>query len=349
MAELEKRLFVTRASKTLEFTSLGFGAAPLGNMHRALDENEAEQTVLAAWESGVRYFDTAPLYGHGLSETRIGRALKTHARSDYLLSTKVGRMLDPCAPGDEDSGIYKSTPNLRVRFDYSYDGIMRSYEESLARLGLDRVDILFVHDVDARTHGGRTGSEARIRELIERGGWRALQELRASAGVSAIGIGVNEWEPCARILEIADPDLFLLAGRYTLLEQGPLETLFPQCLSKGTGIVIGGPFNSGILARGARDGAMYDYAPAPEAILDRVRSLETACRFHDVPLAAAALQFPLANPIVVSLIAGAQTRQEAAQNAALLDFNIPATLWDDLKARRLLAAGAPTPNGKKTC
>ncbi len=244
------RRFVTRGGRALDFTEFGFGGAPLGNMHRALDDDEARATLDAAWVAGIRYFDTAPLYGHGLSEMRTGRALAGRERNNYLISTKVGRLLEPCAPGDENNGIYKNTPNVRVRFDYSYDGVMRSFEASLSRLG--RIDILFVHDVDARTHGGTAQSEARIRELMDRGGWRALSELRSSGAVAAIGAGVNEWQPCARLLELADPDLFLLAGRYTLLEQEPFETLFPLCEVRGVGIVIGGPFNSGIL-RGPRD------------------------------------------------------------------------------------------------
>jgi D-threo-aldose 1-dehydrogenase len=308
-------------------------------MHRVLTENEAYETLETAWNAGIRYFDTAPLYGHGLSELRIGRVLAGRDRASFLLSTKVGRLLDPCAPGEEDSGIYKSTPHVRVRFDYSYDGVMRSFEASLDRLGFDRIDILFVHDVDARTHGGRAQSETRIRELIDLGGWRALAELRSSGAVAAIGAGVNEWEPCARLLELADPDLFLLAGRYTLLEQAPLETLFPRCVARGVGAVVGGPFNSGILA----GRSTYDYASAPSDILARVRALDAICRGHDIPLAQAALRFPLAHPSVVSVIAGAQTKNEVSNNAAMMGAATPVALWDDLKRNNLLATGAPVP------
>ncbi len=333
------RPFVTRGERKLDFTALGFGGAPLGNMHRVLSESEAHETLETAWQAGIRYFDTAPLYGHGISETRMGSVLAGRNRADFLLSTKVGRLLEPCAPGDEESGIYKNTPPVRVRFDYSYDGVMRSYESSLSRLGLDRVDILFVHDVDARTHGGCAQSEACVRELIDKGGWRALAELRASGAVAAIGAGVNEWEPCARLLELADPDLFLLAGRYTLLEQAPLQTLFPECAARGVGIVIGGPFNSGILA----GQLTYDYASAPPDILARVRALDVVCRSHDVPLAQAALQFPLAHPRVVSVIAGAQTSKEVSKNSATIDADTPDALWEELKSKNLLAPGAPAP------
>jgi D-threo-aldose 1-dehydrogenase len=216
---------------------------------------------------------------------------------------------------------------------------MRSYEESLKRLGLDRVDILYVHDICAFAHGGREGSEARIRELLETGGWRAMTELRGSGQVKAIGAGVNEWESCARLLELADPDLFLIAGRYTLLEQAPINTLFPQCSRRGVGIVAGGPYNSGILA----GGSTYNYSDAPAEIVSRAHALDEVCRAHGVSLPAAALQFILANPIVVSVIPGGQNVKETRHNATVLDEPIPAALWRDLKDRKLLHPQAPTP------
>ena len=260
-ASLPTRTLTTQAGRTLDFSALGFGAAPLGNMNRVLSEVEARATVRQAWSLGLRYFDTAPLYGHGLSEQRVGAALRDEARDSFLLSTKVGRLLEPCAPGEEDSGIYRGVPPFRIAYDYSYDGVMRSHAESLARLGLDRIDILYVHDIDTMTHGSAAAAEARTRELIDQGGWRALDELRAAGDVAAIGAGVNEWQPCVRLMQLADPDIFLLAGRYTLLEQEALASLMPACLSRGIGVVVGGPFNSGILATGAdRQGALYNYA-----------------------------------------------------------------------------------------
>jgi D-threo-aldose 1-dehydrogenase len=336
----ERRNFTTRGSRSLAFTRLGFGSAPLGNFLRALSEEECDRTLEAAWDGGLRYFDTAPFYGFGLAETRVGRLLRSKPREEFVISTKVGRLFEPCAPDQVNSGFYIDTPHLKFHYDYSYDGVMRSYEESLARLGLDRVDILYVHDVDAYCHGGREGSEAAIRQLFDLGGWRAVAELRDSGTVAAIGTGVNEWQPCARLLELADPDLFLLAGRYTLLENEPLETLFPQCEAAGAGIVIGGPYNSGVLA----GRATYNYSDIPPAIAERVAAIDAVCRRHDIPLIRAALQFVTAPAVVVSTIPGGQTAAETNQNLALLDEPIPRALWDDLKDRKLLHPDAPIPD-----
>jgi D-threo-aldose 1-dehydrogenase len=337
----ERRPFVTRAGKRLDFTSLGFGSAPLGNYLRPLGEAESDGVVATAWNSGVRYFDTAPFYGLGLSEMRVGRVLGKHPRDQYLVGTKVGRVLTPCAKEDVNGVFFVDTPQVRFDYDYSYEGVMRSFESSLERLKLDRVDVLYVHDVCALVHGGREASEARIQELLKTGGWRALSQLRDSGAVAAIGAGVNEWEPCARLLELVDPDLFLLAGRYTLLEQAPLETLFPECEKRGVGIVIGGPYNSGILAGGAN----YNYAAAPPEIVAKTRAIDAVCRRHRVPLPAAALQFVLGHPVVTCVIPGGQTREETAQNAALLEAPIPAAFWQELKDEGLLDAKAPTPGG----
>ena len=236
--------------------------------------------------------------------------------------------------------FFVQTPQVRFDYDYSYDGVMRSYQDSLKRIGVDRVDILYVHDICAFAHGGREGSEARIRELMDSGGWRALAELRDSGEIKAIGAGVNEWEPCARLLELADPDLFLIAGRYTLLEQAPIDTLFPQCARRGVGIVAGGPYNSGILA----GGTTYNYADAPADVVARARALDAVCQSHNVNLPAAALQFILANPLVVSVIPGGQNVNETRHNASVLDEPIPAALWRDLKDKKLLHPQAPIPS-----
>jgi len=337
-AAATRRMFVSPHGRALAFTQLGFGGAPLGNMHRTLSEVEAEATVRAAWDAGLRYFDTAPLYGHGLSEARIGRALSGEPRGSFRISTKVGRVLEPCEPGAEVSGIYQATPPLKVRFDYSRDGVMRSFAASLDRLGLDRVDILYVHDLEPAAHG--VGYEARWDELLSGGGWRALDELRASGDVAAIGLGVNDAAPCERMLAEFDPDIFLLAGRYTLLEQAPLWGLLPACERRCVGIVAGGPFNSGVLARA--DGT-FNYAAAPPQVLARVGRLTAVCERFDVALPAAALQFVAAHPAIVSVIPGGQTPGEVAANAAMMDAPIPAGLWTALKDEGLMDAAASTP------
>jgi D-threo-aldose 1-dehydrogenase len=336
----EIRRLNTRGGRIVEFTALGFGAAPLGNYLQALTETECDALLDEAWHDGLRYFDVAPFYGLGLSERRVGRLLQSHRGERYTLGTKVGRLLEPCAPSEVNSLFYVDTPQVRWVYDYSYDGVMRSYEASLERLGVDRIDVLYVHDVDAFCHGSREASEASIQQLIERGGWRALTELRANGAVAAIGAGVNEWQPCARLLELVDPDIFLLAGRYTLLEQQPLDTLLPECVKRNVGIVIGGPYNSGVLA----GGDTYNYASAPAEVVERVRMLQSVCSQFDVRLNCAALQFVLAHPAVVSVIPGSQNLKEHAQNVAALDRPIPSEFWAELKRRELLHPQAPTPS-----
>ncbi len=333
------RNFVTRRGRTLPFTTLGFGAATLGNLGKLLAEDGCDRAVRRAWDRGLRYYDTAPLYGLGLSEARLGRILKQQRREDFLLSTKVGRLIEPCAPAESNAGAFQVRPDRKYVYDYSYDGVMRSFEESLKRLALDTIDILLVHDVDGFTHGGGEASEARIQELLRGGGWRALDALRASGAVAAIGLGVNEWEPCARMLELADPDLFLLAGRYTLLEQAPLDTLFPQCATAGAGIVLGGPYNSGVLA----GKATFNYGAIPPEVAERVHRLNMACHAHGIELRQAALQFVAAHPLVVSVIPGAADAAEVDGNVALIEAATPPALWRDLKAQGLLHPDAPVP------
>ena len=339
-AAATRRTFATPHGPTLAFTRLGFGGAPLGNMHRVLSEVESEATVRAAWDAGLRYFDTAPLYGHGLSEARIGRALAGETRADVVISTKVGRLLEPCAAGEEAAGVYRGTPRLRVRFDYTRDGVLRSFDSSLARLGLDRVDVLYVHDLEPETQGAGEAYEARWRELTGGGGWRALDELRGAGAVAALGLGVNQAAPCERMLAELDPDLFLLAGRYTLLEQAPLHGLLAACARRGVGVVIGGPYNSGVLARA---GGTFNYAAAPAEVLERVGRLRATCARFAVDLPAAALQFAAAHAAVVSVIPGGQTPQEVAANVAMMDTPVPTALWDALKDEGLIDPAAPTP------
>lgn len=334
-----RRSFVTRAGRQLDFTALGFGGAQIGNYLRPLADADCAATLDEAWRAGVRYYDTAPFYGLGLSEMRLGRMLAGRPRDAFLLSTKVGRVLDPCAPGEENGLLFVDTPQVRFSYDYSYDGIMRSYQQSLERLGADRVDILYVHDVDALVHGSDAAAQARVRELIDDGGWRALEQLRASGDVAALGAGVNQWQACERMLDVADPDLFLLAGRYTLLEQEALDSLFPRCADCGVGVVVGGPYNSGVLA--GRD--TYNYADVPQDVADRVARLRAGCDAVGADLGAAALQFVLAHPLVVSVIPGSQTPQEMRANAAKLAAAVSPDLWPALRAAGLLDRRAPVP------
>jgi D-threo-aldose 1-dehydrogenase len=326
----------------IDFTELGFGTAPLGNLYRAVSDADAEATLDAAWNAGVRYFDTAPLYGLGLSETRLNPFLRGKKRDDYVLSSKVGRIMAVCPP-EQRTGIGKffATPSRREVYDYSYDGVMRSFEASLERMGVDRIDILFVHDVDIFTHGSKEASDQRIDEFM-RSGYYGLLSLRDQGVIKAIGGGINEWQVAQTLAERGDFDLFLLAGRYTLLEQEALESFLPLCQKRGIGIALGGPYNSGILATGPRPGAYYNYDAAPAHILERVAKIEAVCLRHGVKLIEAALNFPLLHPSVMSVIPGGQRPSEVEANRALLDKPIPAALWEDLKREGLMRADAPT-------
>jgi len=337
------RKFVTRRGVELQFTELGFGGAPLGNLYRPMTEKEARLMLEAVWAAGCRYFDTAPLYGLGLSETRLNGFLRPKPRDSYLISTKVGRLLDVCEPHKRTrQDAFFETPSRRERFDYSYDGAMRSLEFSLERLGLDQIDIVYGHDVDVSTHGSKEASDAHIKEFMA-GGYRALDELRASGALKAIGAGINDWDVAETLARAGDFDVFLLAGRYTLLEQDALTSFLPLCEEKRIAVVIGGPFNSGILATGVKADAHYNYGPAPEEVKDRVRRIQQVCKSFKVRLPEAALRFPLGHPAVLSVIAGAQRASEVRRNAAMMNAKIPAALWRALKAEKLLRGDAPTP------
>lgn len=325
----------------LTFTEIGFGTAPLGNLYRAIGDDDARAVLDAAWTAGLRYYDTAPLYGLGLSETRLNPFLRGKPRDSYVLSTKVGRLLHACPPDERDGfGKWFDVPARREEYNYTYDGVMRSLEFSLERLGVDRVDILFAHDLDVFNHGSPAVLQAKLDELMA-SGYRALVELRDQGVIRAFGAGVNEWQPCQWLTERGDFDLFLLAGRYTLLEQEALDSFLPLAQARGIGIVIGGPYNSGILATGAREGAFYNYDPAPPHILDRVRRIEAVCARHGVRLLDAAFQFPLHHPAVVSVIPGGQGVAEMQSNLAAAGAQVPAALWSDLKAEGLMRADAP--------
>jgi D-threo-aldose 1-dehydrogenase len=333
-------------SGSLDVTVLGLGGAPLGNLYVTISEATADATVAAAWDAGVRVFDNAPFYGLGLSEERFGRTLPKRPRDSYVLSTKIGRVLRDCRREEVPPTVFAETPSRTFDFDYSYDSVMRSLQDSLKRLNQDRIDVLLVHDVDAYIHGSREAANKRVRELFDQGGFRALEELRAAGTVKAIGAGVNEWPVCEILLGLGDFDCFLLAGRYTLLEQEALDSFLPLCEKRNVGIILGGPFNSGILATGAIEGARYNYAPASPDILERVRRIEAVCRSHGVRLIEAALQFVLGHPAVKTVIPGANAPDQVTANVSLLNARIPATLWSDLKTEGLLRQDAPVPNEK---
>jgi D-threo-aldose 1-dehydrogenase len=337
------RRHVTRNGTALAYSELGFGTAPLGNLYRAISDEDARGALDAAWDAGCRFFDTAPLYGLGLSETRLNPFLRSKVRDDFVLSTKIGRLLDVCAP-QQRTGIGKffATPTRRERYDYSHDGVMRSIEFSLERLGVDRIDILLAHDLDIFTHGSKEASDARIREFMT-GGYGALEKLRDQKVIGGIGAGINEWQVAETLARAGDFDAFLLAGRYTLLEQEALESFLPYCTEKNIAIYLGGPYNSGILATGPKPGAFYNYNPAPPEILERVRKIERVCESHGVKLIEAALRFPLGHGQVVSVIPGAQSAGEVKRNAEIMAAHIPAGLWSDLRNEGLLRADAPLP------
>lgn len=324
----------------LEVTAFSFGAAPIGNIFREISDTEARTMVDAAWDAGVRFFDTAPYYGHGLSELRLGEALRWRNRDDFVVSSKVGRRLVPAPRSEIDFAPWTNAAPFRIEFDYSYDGTMRAFEDSLQRMALERMDICFIHDIDVFTRGADQPS---VFEEAMDGCWRALESLRAQGVVKAIGVGVNEWEVCHAALQARDFDCFLLAGRYTLLEQDALEAFLPLCEERGAAVVVGGGFNSGILATGARPGAKYNYAPAPKEIMDRVARIEKICAEHDVPLPAAALQFVVAHPAIPSFIAGTRTVAQLEQNLAWFSHPIPAGFWAELKRQGLLREDAPVP------
>ena len=330
-------------STGLEVCTLGFGCAGIGNLYRVLEDEAAEGAVRESFAAGVRYFDTAPYYGFGLSELRLGAALRGET-TPLVISTKVGRRLVPTGPQDAHvgrEGYFSPRPFAPV-FDYSYDAVMRSHDESLERLGVARVDILFCHDIGRLTHGA--DHDTRVREFLD-GGYRAMRELRESGAVRAIGIGVNECEVCVELLEHCEFDCIMLAGRYTLLEQTPLETMFPLCEKRGVSVVCAGPMNSGILAAGSRAASRshYNYAPPPPDVIERVRRLEEVCEAFEVPLQAAALQFPLAHPAVATVVAGASSGRESRRIADMFSHPIPREFWGALRERSLVDARAPLP------
>lgn len=327
----------------LTFTELGFGTAPLGNLYRPIGDADAAGILDRAWDGGVRYFDTAPLYGMGLSETRLNPFLRGKVRDSYVLSSKVGRLLKAVPPDRRDGvGKWFDVPSRAEVYDYSYDGVMRSFEVSLERLGVDRIDILYAHDLDLQAIGSQEILDERLAQLMA-SGYGALIELRDQGVVKAIGAGVNMWQPCEWLAERGDFDLFLLAGRYTLLEQEALASFLPLCEQRGIGVVIGGPYNSGILATGPKVGAHFNYEIAPPEILENVSRIEAVCARHGTRLIDAAFRFPLCHPSVVSVIPGGQSVAEMDSNRQAASANIPDALWTDLRSEGMIRADAPTP------
>ncbi|HKB17623.1 MAG TPA: aldo/keto reductase [Candidatus Dormibacteraeota bacterium] len=297
-------------------TRLGLGTAPLGGLFEAVTDEEAHRVIEAAWQAGIRFFDTAPLYGFGLSEARLGAVLGTKPRGEFVLSTKVGRLLRAGAPA-EPGQAWKGTPPLNPAFDFSYDAVMRSVEESLSRLGMDHVDMLLIHDPDQHYDQALTGA------------YRALDRLRTEGTVKAVGAGMNQWEMLSRFAREADFDCFLLAGRYTLLDRSGARELLPLCLERGIAVVAGGVFNSGILADPGPN-ATYNYQPAPPELVDRAQRIRTMCERHAVDIKAAALQFPLRHPAIASVLTGPRSVGELEENVHLFQTSIPDDLWAEL-------------------
>ena len=329
----------------LEVTRLGLGGTTFGNMYSALDEQEGFDVIDASYAAGVRYFDTAPLYGCGMSETKMGPGLARYNRDEIAISSKVGYVLKERQEGDDYVDLFVDAPKLTSYFDYSRDAVLRSIEGSLKRLKTDRLDIVLIHDPDEGKSiepGWVPGDRANFDQVMAEA-YPALAELREQGVVKAIGLGMNQWQMLADFARAGNFDAFLLAGRYTLLEQESLRELLPLCAERDVRIIIGGPYNSGILATGAIEGATYNYAAAPEPLLERVRGIEAVCARHDVPLQAAALQFPFGHSAVATVIPGARTVAEVEGNVGFLQHAISADFWAELKQEGLIDAASPTP------
>ena len=324
----------------LMVTQMGFGCAPIGNLLSTVSEEDAQAAIASAFDDGVRFIDAAPFYGYGLAEERMGRALSRRDRDDFVVSTKVGRLIRPGARtgteifGDGQS-FYLANDGMCAVLDYSYDGVMRSFEESLRRIGTDRIDILHIHDPDDHF------------EDAVRGAYRALDKLRSDGSIAAVSAGMNQWEMESRFMDHGDFDCFLLAGRYSLLDQSAFDEFLPKCAARGVSVILGGVFNSGLLANPVR-GATYNYVAAPEAMIEKALRIKDVCQSHDVDLKAAALQFPLGHPAVASILSGVRNADEWRENHRLMSAPISASLWSDLKNEGLLAEHAPVPGAAET-
>lgn len=327
-----------RVGKTaLEVTTLGLGGASLAGIFSAVPADQARATVAHALDVGINYVDTAPQYGLGRSEHLVGDAIRER-RGDAILSSKVGRLLKPVKAAEQDKGAWVDPLPFNQAYDYSYDGVMRSFEDSLQRLGLNAIDIVYVHDIGVSTHGAEANKP--LWAQLAKGGYKALRELRDSGVISAIGLGVNEWEVLMDAFALGDWDVFLLAGRYTLLEQTSLHPFMSTCIERGASVVVGGPFNSGILVGGNK----FNYAKAPEEIVAKVKAIEAVCKDFNVPLPAAALQFPLTHPAVCNVLPGPRSPAELDGILDWWQVKIPAELWTALAEKGLLAEGTPVPH-----
>ena len=312
----------------LTVTKFGLGTAPLAGLFTPVDEAQGVRVIERAWETGIRFFDTAPLYGYGLAEMRVGKVLRHKPRDEFTLASKVGRLLRADAP-PEPGQAYRGTPPVNPVFDFSYEG-MRSIDESLERLGLDRIDILHIHDPDDHYH-----------EAID-GAYRALDRLRTDGVIGAVSAGMNQAEMLTRFAREGNFDCFLLAGRYTLLDQIALKELLPECVKRGIAIIAAGVYNSGILAD-PKPGAHYNYETAPAELLERAQRIRDVCARHNVPIKAAAVQFPLGHPAVTCVVVGCRSQQQLDESIEMFEVDIPSALWSDLKAERLLPPETPTP------
>ena len=327
----------------LEVTEMGMGGAPIGDLFELVSETQAQNTLQAAWDAGIRYFDTAPFYGYGKSEHRFGHFLRQQNREEFAISTKVGRVLKATRDlKTYDKDMWIGGLPFEYVFDYSYDGIMRSYEDSLQRLSLHAVELLLIHDPDYFFHTSEDMVTATLAQIYT-SGWRALDELRSSGQIKGIGVGLNMLGLIPRFLDMVDIDFFIVAMPYTLLDQDPLDEEFPKCAEHGADIVIGSVFASGILATGPVEGALYAYDTATSEILEKTRKIETICNAHNVPLPAAAIQFPLAHPSVAAIIPGALKPEYIHANIKNYQHPIPSDLWAELKSEGLLREDAPTP------
>jgi D-threo-aldose 1-dehydrogenase len=341
MALARRRVGKTR----IEVTTLGLGGAPMGGFRAKISDAEAVEFTNTAYELGVRYFDTSPFYGYGRSELRMGAALREKPRDDYVLSTKIGRILHPLKPGEKPPADFRENglPGFAPVFDYTYDGVMRSLEHSHFRLGISRIDIALVHDVDFWTIKDHAILDQRFKTVMD-SGFKALDELRKAGVIGAIGVGINESDTSLRFIQAGDFDCMLLAGRYTLLEQGGLEAFLPECVKRNVSVILGGPYNSGILTGGVKADTTHDYAQAPAHLIEKARKIEAVCTRHGVELGAAAMQFPLFHPALCAVIPGALAASEVKQNVERLSVKIPTELWSELKREKLLDPAAPTPN-----